>query len=57
MDGSEDEFESYRFQNLEILNLKRFNKFRREYNKRTNDIARVFIGFIKLDKKRYKTLK
>ena len=57
MDGSEEEFESYRFQNLEILNLKRFDEFRREYNKKTNDIARSFIGFIKLEKKRYKTLK
>lgn len=57
MDGSEDEFESYRFQNLEILNLKRFDEFRREYNRKTNDIALSFIDFIKLGKKRYKTLK
>ena len=28
-----------------------------KYNKKTNDIARSFIGFIKLDKKRYKTLR
>jgi len=57
MDGSESEFESYRFQNLESLNLKRFNEFRVKYNKKTNDIARSFAGFIKSGKKRYKTLK
>jgi len=57
MDGSESEFESYRFQNLESLNLKRFNEFRVRYNKKTNDIARSFAGFIKSGKKRYKTLR
>ncbi len=57
MDGKESEFESFRFQNLESLNLKRFNEFRRKYNKKTNDIARSFTGFIKLWKKRYKTLR
>ena len=57
MDGSESEFESYRFQNLETLNLKRFNEFRAKFNKKTNDIARSFAGFIKSGKKRYKTLK
>jgi len=57
MNGSEGEFESYRFQNLESLNLKRFNEFRVKYNKKTNDIARSFAGFIKSGKKRYKTLR
>jgi len=57
MDGSENEFESYRFQNLESLNLKRFNEFRVKYNKKTNDIARSFAGFIKSGKKRHKTLR
>ncbi|MBU1134300.1 MAG: hypothetical protein KJ569_05255 [Candidatus Omnitrophica bacterium] len=57
MDGSESEFESYRFQNLESLNLKRFNEFRHQYNKKTNDIALSFTSFIKLGKKRYKTLR
>lgn len=57
MDGRESEFESYRFQNLESLNLKRFNEFKAKFNKKTNDIARSFAGFIKSGKKRYKTLK
>ncbi len=57
MGGSESEFESYRFQNLGSLNLKRFNEFRHQYNKKTNDLARAFTGFIKSGKKRYKTLK
>ena len=57
MDGSEGEFESYRFQNLKSLNLKRFNEFRRKYNKKTNDIARSFTGFIKSGKKGNKTLR
>ena len=55
--GVEGEFESYRFQNLEILNFKRFNELRLRYNKKTNNIARSFIKFCKLEKKRYKVLK
>ncbi|MDI6758490.1 MAG: hypothetical protein QMD94_02280 [Candidatus Omnitrophota bacterium] len=57
MDAKEAGFEAYRFQNLERLNLKRFNEFRRRYNKRTNDIARLFTDFIKSGKKRHKILK
>jgi predicted transcriptional regulator of viral defense system len=57
INGSKDEFESYRFQNLDILNLKRFNEFRHAYNKRTNKIARLFIDFVKLEKRRHKTLR
>jgi predicted transcriptional regulator of viral defense system len=57
MNGSKGEFESYRFQNLGSLNLKRFDEFRRRYNKKTNDIARSFINFIKSAKKEHKTLR
>lgn len=57
MRADEGEFESYRFQNLESLNLKRFNEFRRKYNKKTNIIARAFMEFVKQEKKRYKTFK
>ena len=57
MDGSESVFESYRFQNLESLNLKRFDEFRSRYNKKTNNIAQLFTGFIKSAKKGHKTLK
>ena len=55
--GTEGEFESYRFQNLEILNFRRFEELRQKYNKKTNIIARSFIDFWKLEKKRYKVLK
>lgn len=57
MDKSGREFEAYRFQNCDTLNLKRFNEFRRVYNKKTNDIAISFINFVKLGKRGYKTLK
>jgi predicted transcriptional regulator of viral defense system len=57
MDGSQGQFDAYRFQNLESLNLRRLNEFRRRYNKKTNDIARAFIGFIKSAKKGNKTLR
>lgn len=55
--GVEGEFESYRFQNLEILNFKRFDELRKRYNKKTNSIARSFIEFAKSENKSYKTLK
>ncbi|MCX5698267.1 MAG: hypothetical protein NTX01_01010 [Candidatus Omnitrophica bacterium] len=55
--GAKGEFESYRFQNLEILNFRRFDKLKTNYNKKTNTIARSFIKFCKLEKKRYKALK
>ena len=57
MEGSAKEFESYRFQNFGSLNLKRFDEFRKKFNKKTGDIARSFISFIKSGKKRSKTLK
>jgi predicted transcriptional regulator of viral defense system len=56
MSASEGGFESYRFQNLESLNLKRFNEFRAKYNQKTNDIARPFVDYVK-SRKKYKTLK
>jgi predicted transcriptional regulator of viral defense system len=55
--GLQGEFESFRFQNLEILNMKRFNELRRKYNRKTNSIAQSFMKFIRLEKKAYKTLK
>lgn len=55
--GEESEFQSYRLQNLESLNLKRFNEFRRRYNEKTNNIARLFLEFVKKENSRYKTLK
>jgi len=57
LEGTEGEFESYRFQNLDIINLGRFDELRSKYNKKTNSIARFFIKFCRLEKKRYKVLK
>lgn len=55
--GETKEFESYRFQNLEIINLKRFDELRKIYNKKVNSIARSFLDFIHLERKNYKKLK
>ncbi len=57
LEGTEGEFESYRFQNLEILNFRRFDELRLNYNKKTNSIARSFVQFSRLERKRYKTLR
>jgi predicted transcriptional regulator of viral defense system len=55
--GKTGEFESYRFQNLEIINLKRFDELRKLYNKKVNGIARSFLEFIRMERKNYKKLK
>ncbi|MFZ2356452.1 MAG: hypothetical protein WAW67_01330 [Candidatus Omnitrophota bacterium] len=55
--GKTGEFEAYRFQNLEIINLKRFNELRKLYNKNVNRISRLFLEFIRQERKNYKTLK
>lgn len=56
-DADTEVFESYRFQNVESLNLKRFNELRQKYDKKTNNIGRSFMEFVRLEKKRYKKLK
>ncbi len=55
--GETGEFESYRFQNLEIINLKRFSELSKLYNKKVKTIARSFLDFIRQERKSYKTLK
>ena len=50
-------FASYRVQNIESLNLNRFNELRQKYDKKTNIIARSFMEFARLEKKRYKKFK
>ncbi len=55
--GETGEFESYRFQNLEIINLKRYGELRRLYNKKVNKIALAFLDFIHIERKNYKKLK
>ena len=57
LDGTDEGFESYRFQNLEILNFGRFEELRAKYNKKTNSIARSFIKYCRLAKKKYRTLR
>lgn len=55
--GKTGEFEAYRFQNLEIINLKRFDELRKLYNKNVNRIARSYLEFIRQERKSYRTLK
>lgn len=57
MKGETVEFESYRFQNLEIINLKRFNELSKLYNKKIHSIAHAFLDFIYQERKNYKKLK
>lgn len=52
-----ESFDSYRFQNLESLNLKRFNDFRVKYDKKTNSIAKSFAEYVRREKEKYKQLK
>ncbi len=55
--GERGEFESYRFQNLEIINLRRFNELKKLYNKKVKRIARAFLEFIRQERSEYKTLR
>ena len=55
--GDFDEFDSFRFQNLEILNVKKIDSFSLRYNKKVRASALAFIKFIKQDKNKYKVLK
>ncbi len=55
--GVTGEFESYRFQNLEIINLKRFSDLTKLYNKKVKTIASSFLDFVRRERKRYKKLR
>lgn len=55
--GTTGEFEAYRFQNLEIINLKRFNELSKLYNRNVNRISHSFLEFIRQERKDYKALK
>ncbi len=55
--GETGEFQAYRFQNLEIINLKRFNQLSGIYNKKVKRISRLFLEFLRQERKNYKTLK
>jgi predicted transcriptional regulator of viral defense system len=51
--GAPGEFEAFRFQNLEILKLKRFHEFSRVYPGRVRKAGRLFIDFVKQEAKEY----
>lgn len=55
--GDFEEFESFRFQNLEIINCKRLKSFSLKYNKKVVSIALKFTKFVKQEKASYKVLK
>ncbi|MBU0709780.1 MAG: hypothetical protein KJ793_03600 [Candidatus Omnitrophica bacterium] len=51
------EFEAFRFQNLEILKLKRFQEFSRVYPSRVRKAGRAFIDFVKQEKDAYEKVR
>ena len=55
--GDFEEFESFRFQNLEIIDTKRLASFSLNYNKKTKNICNSFIKFIRDTKRKYRALK
>jgi predicted transcriptional regulator of viral defense system len=55
--GASGEFEAFRFQNLEILKLKRFQELSRVYPSRVRKAGRAFIDFVKQEAVAYETLR
>jgi len=55
--GKFGEFEAFRFQNLEQLRVKRLHELSRAYPLRVRKAARVFIDFVKEEKRSYTSLK
>ena len=55
--GSPGEFEAFRFQNLEILKLKRFHKFSRVYPGRVRKAGRSFINFVRQEARAYSKIR
>ena len=51
--GAPGEFEAFRFQNLEILKLKRFHEFSRVYPSRVRKASRSFADFVKQEARAY----
>ncbi|MFH0791354.1 MAG: hypothetical protein V2A64_06965 [Candidatus Omnitrophota bacterium] len=51
--GAAGEFEAFRFQNLDILKLKRFYEFSRVYPVRVRKASRSFIDFVKQETRAY----
>lgn len=55
--GSPGEFEAFRFQNLEIIKLKRFHEFSQAYPSRVRKAGREFIEFVRQESRAYTTIK
>ncbi len=51
--GAPGEFEAFRFQNTEVLKLKRFHEFSRAYPGRVRKAGRSFIDFVKQEARAY----
>jgi len=54
--GEFGEFEAFRFQNLEIIKLKRFHEFLQAYPNRVKKAGRSFINFVRQEARTYKIL-
>ncbi|MFH0807623.1 MAG: hypothetical protein V2A57_04335 [Elusimicrobiota bacterium] len=55
--GKQGEFEAFRFQNLEILNRKRFHEFSLAYPRRVKIVSRAFIDFVRQESRAYTTIR
>jgi len=55
--GSPGEFEAFRFQNLEIIKLKRFHEFSLVYPRRVKEAGRKFIDFIRQENRAYTAIR
>ncbi len=55
--GGIEGFDSFRFQNLEILKIKRFHEFMPAYPKRVKKTIRAFIDFAKEERSSYRDIR
>ena len=54
--GKKDEFESLRFQNLDILDTETLREFSKKFTKKVNNVTRAFLDFVQSEKEEYKAL-
>ena len=54
--GKKDEFESLRFQNLDILDTETLREFSKKFTKKVNNVTRAFVDFVQSEKEEYKAL-
>lgn len=55
--GEFKEFEAFRFQNLDILKLKRFHEFSQVYPSRVRKAGRSFVNFVKQEARAYAAIR